>query len=260
MNMHTTETRSCPIAFRNALPVMIVSGALVLLAVLAFARWGQRAPAIPTDHEFQQPDGTRFSARLWGDERAHGWETLNGYTIVKDPKTNYWCYAQMDPTTKGLIPGTTVGGQGSMKDYYEEVSYGAFTITSGSSGVTGWYTAADSHHYYGQNDASGYDLYAAQLVIETVAAADAAIDFSEYDTDGDCYADVVVIIHQGSGEEAGGPPSDIWSHRWNLRSAAYYGDGSGVYTTDDVATCGQIKVNDYVIQPETLYGEIQRRF
>jgi hypothetical protein len=69
--------------------------------------------------------------------------------------------------------------------------------------------------------------------------------------------DAVVIIHQGSGEEAGGPASDIWSHQWDLASAAYFGDGTGVYTTNDHAACGDIKIKDYVIQPEKLYGGIQ---
>jgi immune inhibitor A len=148
-------------------------------------------------------------------------------------------------------------GTKSLKDYYEEVSYGNFSVAPGSAGVTGWYTASGTHAYYGENDAYGYDKHPAQLVIETVSAADAAIDFSEYDSDGDCYVDAVVIIHQGSGEEAGGPDSDIWSHQWDLASAAYSGDGTGVYTTDDHATCGNIKIKNYVIQPEKLYGGIQ---
>ena len=137
------------------------------------------------------------------------------------------------------------------------MSYGAFSVAPGSAGVTGWYTAAGTHDYYGDNDAYGYDRHPAELVIETVAAADAAIDFSEYDSDGDCYVDAVVIIHQGSGEEAGGPADDIWSHQWDLASAALFGDGTGVYTTNDHDECGTIKIKNYVIQPEKLYGGIQ---
>jgi M6 family metalloprotease-like protein len=148
-------------------------------------------------------------------------------------------------------------GNNSMKDYYEEVSYGAFSITPGAAGVTGWYTATNTMAYYGQDDVYGYDQHPGELVIEAVAAADGAIDFSEYDTNGDCYVDAVVIIHQGPGEEAGGFSDTIWSHRWNLNSAAYFGDGTGQYTTNDIAACGQIMVNDYVIQPETLGGDIQ---
>jgi M6 family metalloprotease-like protein len=156
-----------------------------------------------------------------------------------------------------LLFGT---GNNSMKDYYQEVSYGQFSVSAGPSGVAGWYKAANTHNYYGQNDIIfGIDKWPGTLVREAVAGADAAgFDFAPYDQDGDCYVDVVNIIHQGSGEEAGGPPTDIWSHRWNLNNAFLFGysDG-GEYTTNDTAGCGTIKVNDYVIQPETLFGGMQ---
>jgi M6 family metalloprotease-like protein len=286
-------------------------------------------PALDFVQQLKQPDGTMFAARLWGDETGHGWETVDGYTIMRNPATKFWHYARKDPTTRQLttdgivtasrptgnlqkhqrseridsqrihhqqvtrsrsraVERTAVtgsrplpvlminfndmtttyeaadfeqllfgAGSHSMRAYYEEVSYGAFTITSGAAGVNGWYTAANAMTYYGQNDVYGYDQHPGELVIEAVAAADAVVDFSEYDTDGDCYVDAVVIIHQGPGEEAGGGSGTIWSHRWNLNSAAYYGDGTGQYPTDDVGACGQIKVNDYVIQPERLGGGIQ---
>jgi len=150
-------------------------------------------------------------------------------------------------------------GTKSMKDYFEEVSYGKFTVSPGPSDVVGWYQASETHDYYGKN-VRGYDRYPAELVIEAIIAADnAGFDFAPYDMDGDCLVDVVDIIHQGSGEEAGGDAKDIWSHSWDLDSAKVYGDGSGNYTTDDFsATCGRnVSVNDYVIQPETLFGSQQ---
>ena len=143
-----------------------------------------------------------------------------------------------------------------MKDYYEEVSYGKFSVSAGPTGVQGWYTASNTHDYYGAPNGSSSDSYPATLVIEAVTAADASVDFSQYDSDGDCYVDVVAIVHQGSGQEASGTASDIWSHRWDLSSANYFGDGSGVYTTNDTAACGNIKVKDYIIQPEILWGQI----
>lgn len=308
------------------------------LSALVFYRIGYCVPALPSVQQIEQPDGYRFAARLWGDEKAHGWETVDGYTIEKNPASNYWYYAQEqtggvqlqsadivgdDSAPAGLdkhlrpaastnprnfsssatihqsggsgvvlqsgavqrspvsgtrpIPVMMINfndtattydpadfqsvlfgtGSNSMKDYYEEVSYGAFSVAPGSAGVAGWYTAAKTHAYYGENDAYGYDKHPAELVIETVTAADAAVDFSDYDSDGDCYVDAVVIIHQGSGEEAGGADSDIWSHQWDLASAAYFHDGTGVYTTNDHAACGDIKIKDYVIQPEKLYSGIQ---
>ena len=150
-------------------------------------------------------------------------------------------------------------GNNSMKDYYAEVSYGAFTVSAGPGGVAGWYTAVNTHNYYGQNDASGNDRWPGDLVYEAVAAADTAgFDFAPYDQDGDCYVDIVNIIHQGTGEEAGGPATDIWSHRWSLTGASNWGYSHfGAYTTNDDCASNpsvKVKVNDYVIQPEVLWG------
>ncbi|MCX5899935.1 MAG: hypothetical protein NTX06_04225, partial [Proteobacteria bacterium] len=38
-------------------------------------------------------------------------------------------------------------GSYSMKDYYEEVSYGAFTVSPGPGGIAGWYKASKPHDY-----------------------------------------------------------------------------------------------------------------
>jgi immune inhibitor A len=151
---------------------------------------------------------------------------------------------------ESLLFGTT--GY-SMRTYYQQVSYGAFSVTSGPGGIAGWYTAANTNDYYGRNVA-GNDQFPGDLVYEAVAAADPTFDFAPYDQDGNCYVDVVDIVHQGTGEEASGVAADIWSHRWNLSSALYYGNSHyGVYTTNDPCPAGGvIKVNDYVIQPEKL--------
>ncbi len=301
----------------------------LLFLSLYFCQIGRCVPAVQMIKQLEQPNGNSFTAKLWGDEEAHGWETLEGFAVIKDPVTKFWCFAVMDETSGLIKPGMIVGlekgddelqtnlrpmavhqqisgirrfeqkhevgidrapvtgskqlpvmmvnfsdknttydstdfqnllfdtGNKSMKDFYEEVSYGAFTVTPGTAGVTGWYTSAKTHDYYGENDSYGYDKYSGELVIEVVTAADATIDFSEYDTDGDCYVDVVVIIHQGSGEEAGGPTTDIWSHQWELDDAVNYGDGSGAYTTNDSGPCGTIIIDKYIIQPEMLLGQIQ---
>jgi M6 family metalloprotease-like protein len=144
-----------------------------------------------------------------------------------------------------------------MNDYFKEVSYNAFSITGD---VAGWYTASNTHDYYGQNKPNGDDMYPATLVTEAVAQADAAgFNFAPYDQDGDCYVDVVAIVHQGTGEEASPYSTDIWSHSWDLYSAHYYNDqdGNGIYTTKcPCSKGGFIKVNDYIIMPEKLSNQI----
>ena len=135
----------------------------------------------------------------------------------------------------------------SMKDYYEEVSYGAFTV---SGNVAGWYTAGHPHDYYGQDSGGvGNDEFPGTLVREAVQAADdAGFDFTPYDNDNDGYVDIVAIVHRGTGQEASDNASDIWSHSWDLNSAYAAGcsDG-GAYTTKS----GKI-VNSYVMMPEVL--------
>jgi len=157
-----------------------------------------------------------------------------------------------------LLFGT---GNNSMSDYYKEVSYGKFGVAAGPSGVVGWYKTSKTHDYYGANNGSGDDSWPGDLVYEAVAAADAAgYNFTDYDKDGDCYVDVVAIVHQGAGEEAAsGEANDIWSHRWNLTSAKFYGQSHyGEYTTQsDCSAGGKIKVDDYIIQPERLGTSMQ---
>ncbi len=84
--------------------------ALGLACALALATFtsAQAAPAAPIDFTLTQPDGTRFTARQWGDEWNHGTETVEGYSILKDPGTGYWVYAALQPDGS-LAPGLVDG-------------------------------------------------------------------------------------------------------------------------------------------------------
>jgi immune inhibitor A len=141
-------------------------------------------------------------------------------------------------------------GTYSMKDYYEEVSYGDFTVSSGPGGIVGWYTALKSHDYYGENNEYGQDRYPGTLVREAVAAADAAgFDFSPYDQDSDGYVDCVAIVYQGNGEDDSNNDYDIWPHSYNLYYANEFGrSNGGPYLTND-----GVIVDSYIVMPELLY-------
>ncbi|MDD2202229.1 MAG: M6 family metalloprotease domain-containing protein [Firmicutes bacterium] len=128
-------------------------------------------------------------------------------------------------------------GPGSLKDYYEEISYGAFSVSPGPAGVTGWFTAAEGHDYYGYMHGN---TRAKELVTEAILAADPYIDFSKYDNDGDGYVDTVMIIHQGAGAEASRDYTDIWSHKGWLPAVLVDG----------------VTIDSYIIQPETYRGGI----
>ncbi len=121
---------------------------------------------------------------------------------------------------------TTDGGEGSVKDYYHEVSYNQLTVDSV---VVAPVTLANGYAYYGGNDASGDDLRPREMVSEALAALEArGFDFSTVDADSDGWVDGLTIIHAGGGEEMSGNDSDyIWSHQWSLTSTRTY-DGTSM--------------------------------
>jgi len=65
-------------------------------------------PAVGTPQWLRQPDGTLFQARLWGDEFAHGWETLEGYSILRSEPSGHWVYAKRDPSGRLAATGLVV--------------------------------------------------------------------------------------------------------------------------------------------------------
>jgi M6 family metalloprotease-like protein len=124
---------------------------------------------------------------------------------------------------------------GTMTEYFREVSYNAFTVTGTVDTI--WYQAANNHDYYGYSNGMAR---AAALVREAVLAADAVVDFSQYDNNGDGEVDGLFVIHAGPGREEGSAgDNNIHSHKWYLSSA-----GVGSVYTDGVT------VNLYSIEPE----------
>ncbi|MBM3322975.1 M6 family metalloprotease domain-containing protein, partial [candidate division WOR-3 bacterium] len=141
---------------------------------------------------------------------------------------------------QSMLFGTWASG--SARDYYHEVSYNQFHMTGT---VVGWYTAANNKAYYGYSN--GW-VRAAMLVKEAAQASDAAVNYADYDVDGDGYVDAFTCIHAGYGTEESGSGSDIWSHAWSFSGA-----GIGAYTTNDPRPGypGQyIRIDDYTTDPE----------
>ncbi len=102
---------------------------------------------------------------------------------------------------------TAYGATGSVKDYYLENSYNQFNLTVD---IAGPYTAINNMAYYGNNTNGN----ARALVTEAVNAANANVNFADYDNDASGDVDGVYVIFAGYGEEAGGGsnPDAIWSH------------------------------------------------
>jgi M6 family metalloprotease-like protein len=122
---------------------------------------------------------------------------------------------------------TTGGATGSVKDFYAESSYNQFDL---SVTVAGPYTAANNMSYYGANDADGYDVNPRALVTEAVTLADAAVNYADFDNDGDGSVDGVYVIYAGYGEEAGGGADCIWAHAWNITAVVKDGKTISKYS------------------------------
>jgi len=82
---------------------------LAMVPALLVAAPGMAAPVAPSTYWLTQPDDTAFWATDWGDERGHGAETMDGYTIVLDTATGFWKYAARDASGQ-LVPSALVVG------------------------------------------------------------------------------------------------------------------------------------------------------
>ncbi len=73
---------------------------------------------------FTQPDGTKIKVRGWGDQHYAVFETLDGYTVVKNPSTGFFEIAQLSndgtrlepaPGPQGNLDGTRVRVQPGLR-------------------------------------------------------------------------------------------------------------------------------------------------
>ncbi|MGM0873481.1 MAG: immune inhibitor A domain-containing protein [Bacillota bacterium] len=153
----------------------------------------------------------------------------------------------------------------TFKQFYEEQSGGSYTVDGT---VSEWLTVPGTAKEYGDDDPEGghdnLDPNGPRELVEDAldAAVASGIDLAEYDQfdlydlDGDGnqnepdgLVDHLMIIHAGSGQEAGGGAlgdDSIWSHRWVL---------NGVYSVPGTQASvdywdGQMGAYDYTIQPE----------
>ncbi|HRV21253.1 MAG TPA: hypothetical protein P5324_11790, partial [Anaerohalosphaeraceae bacterium] len=61
------------------------------------------APYFDMPYEFEQPDGTKLTLILNGDEFYMEAQTPDGYTVVRDPQTGWICYAQLSDDGEELV-------------------------------------------------------------------------------------------------------------------------------------------------------------
>jgi len=69
-------------------------------------------PASPFPMEVKQPDGTVLELYRKGDEACNWVETADGYSVIHNPESGYWEYAQTSLQALELFPSGVVAEKG----------------------------------------------------------------------------------------------------------------------------------------------------
>ncbi|MCL2144334.1 MAG: M6 family metalloprotease domain-containing protein [Endomicrobia bacterium] len=88
MDIIKKMTKKFCVAVKVFLSAVFISSAAVSLS---FAE-----PAYNNPIDFEQPDGTKVTIRLFGDEFYSWAEDSQGYTVLQDAQTKEWVYAEQD--------------------------------------------------------------------------------------------------------------------------------------------------------------------
>ncbi|MFS3127006.1 immune inhibitor A domain-containing protein [Nocardioides sp. Bht2] len=156
----------------------------------------------------------------------------------------------------------------SMRHFYREASSGRYDLTGD---VSDWVTVPYHQASYGttenQTDMTRFisdsatawyqaELTAGKSRAEIVDYLNSFDVWDRYDHDGDGdynepdgYIDHFQAVHAGIGEEAGGPTSAIWSHRWAANQAGSNGPSGAPFGGVEIGDTG-IWIRDYTTEPE----------
>lgn len=107
--------------------------------------------------------------------------------------------------------GTSHTNYGSVQQYFKSMSMGQFIPQFD---IVGPLTVSKTSAYYGKDSSKpgqGSDDNCDQMISEACALAAQKVDFSQYDSDGDGYVDLVYIIYAGYSQSWGGNSDDcLW--------------------------------------------------
>jgi M6 family metalloprotease-like protein/uncharacterized repeat protein (TIGR02543 family) len=110
--------------------------------------------------------------------------------------------------------GYTGNGTGSVRDFFKESSYNLFDLDITLCGI---YTAPQNESYYAGSPGDG-TLNCRELArwVAQQVAAEPNINFADYDNKGNGIIEGFHFIFAGTGQEAGGCGTCIWSHSWSF--------------------------------------------
>ncbi len=137
-------------------------------------------------------------------------------------------------------------GSRSLADYFSEVSYGKLTVTSGPGGIQDWWTAPNTHNYYGADDPDDpfhNDVKLPEAPLAAIKVLDSKdFNFAPYDQDGDCYVDTVAFVFQGKPQSSTKVADDIWPRQSEIKPE--------YVTKTPCPKGGKIIVKKYTVQTE----------
>lgn len=61
-------------------------------------------PFVGEEFTFFNPDGSEIKVRGWGNQFSAVFETMDGYTVTKDPKSGFFQYAKLSEDKNELVP------------------------------------------------------------------------------------------------------------------------------------------------------------
>lgn len=129
------------------------------------------------------------------------------FTSIDDPYSYYYNMLNQEGFTHEN------GANGSARDFYHDCSNGQFDPQFD---VVGPVTLSKVQSYYGGDTQQMLDPMAYQMVIEACQLADAEVDFSQYDLNGDDIVDNIYFFYAGFGQADSGMSSSIWPHAGKL--------------------------------------------
>ena len=142
---------------------------------------------------------------IYDDSQYHQQNTL-GTIVIPVQFSGTLARASLDDVQQQIF-----GESDSLASYYSEQSGLGLDLVG--TVAPSWYTMSEDMAYYGDN----YEENIEQMVVEAVQAADADVDFSQYDLDGDGVVDELLVVHAGEPDEnGGGNGADIWSHYYSI--------------------------------------------